>query len=289
MEYYLMNRPIILLTDFGSKDPFVGIMKGVINRISPECVIIDLSHEIQPGDIRQGAVTLWQSIRYFAPGSIFLVVIDPGVGTKRRAIAAKFDEYTFIAPDNGVLSFVNDPNLRAWEISNPAFSLPNPGTTFHGRDIFAPAAAHAARGVELAKFGNPISDMQILPSPKLDLSEISKLVGETLFQDRFGNMLTSLGKFKWTKKNELDFRPWVGETDAFVTNMSSIEAELSDGTRLPFVHTFADIAPGACGILLGSSGLLEIAANRQSATNLLNLAPGEPVIVRLDKKQTRGV
>jgi S-adenosylmethionine hydrolase len=284
-----MTPPIILLTDFGSKDPFVGIMKGVISSIMPTCVIIDLSHEIQPGAIRQGAVTLWQSIPYFAPGSIFLVVIDPGVGTARRAIAAKSGGYTFIAPDNGVLSFINGPDLRAWELTNPAYRLPNPGLTFHGRDIFAPAAAHAARGVELANFGNPISEIQILPSPKLDMPERGKLVGETLFQDRFGNMLTSLGKFSQKGKKELYFVPWVGETEAFVSDIDGIEAELSDGTTLPFVRTFANIIPGSCGILLGSSGLLEIAANRQSATNLLNLAPGEPITLRFDTKKLRGV
>ena len=142
-----MNSPIVILTDFGTADPFVGIMKGVINQIAPTTPIIDLTHEISPGDIRQGAITLWQSIHYFTAGSIFLAVIDPGVGTYRRPILFKSGGYKFIAPDNGVLSYIFNDSPKAWEISNSQLALPNPGTTFHGRDIFAPAAAHASLGV----------------------------------------------------------------------------------------------------------------------------------------------
>ena len=161
-----MNPPIVILTDFGTTDPYVGIMKGVITQIAPLTPIIDLTHKITPGDVRQGAVTLWQSINYFPPGSIFLVVIDPGVGTSRRPLILQNGPYTFIAPDNGVLSFIcgNDP--KAWEISNPELSLPNPSITFHGRDIFAPAAAHTSLGVDATEFGDPIRGFHLLNDPR---------------------------------------------------------------------------------------------------------------------------
>lgn len=274
-----MNSPIVILTDFGTSDPFVGIMKGVITQIAPDAPIIDLTHEIPPGDIRRAAVTLWQSVDYFPPGSIFLVVIDPGVGTSRRAVIVHNGQHSFIAPDNGVLSFILGDHSNAWEISNPRLALPNPGTTFHGRDIFAPAAAHASLGVPPPKFGSAIPDLVMLPNPKVDSPSPGILTGQCLHKDRFGNLLTSLGKFS-RKANQIVLTPWIGDADNFSFNLQDAYLELSDGKTLSWANTFADIPPGECAVILGSSGLLEIVANRQSAANLLNLQPDEPVTLR---------
>ncbi len=276
-----MNHPIVILTDFGTADPFVGMMKGVIAQIAPLAPVIDLTHEIPRGDIRRGAAALWQSINYFAPGSIFLIVIDPGVGTSRQPVLLQNGNHTFIAPDNGVLSFICGDDPKAWEISNPRLALSNPGTTFHGRDIFAPAAAHASLGVPGPKFGDPIPDLKLLPFPRLALPSQGKLEGQILYPDRFGNLLTSLGKFTWAKKNKhLAFKSWIGEIAPFLIQLKDLQLELPDGQLLPWAKTFADIPPGECAVLLGSSGLLEIVANRQSAANLLNLHSDEPVALR---------
>jgi S-adenosyl-L-methionine hydrolase (adenosine-forming) len=275
-----MNSPIVILTDFGTTDPFVGIMKGVINQIAPLTPVIDLTNEIPPQSILQGAVVLWQSVNYFPSGSIFLVVIDPGVGTSRRPILLENGYHTFIAPDNGVLSFVLGDNPKSWEISNPRLALPNPGKTFHGRDIFAPAAAHASLGIAGPKFGDPIPDLQLLPLPKVDAPSPGKLEGQILYPDRFGNLLTSLGKFTWSKENQLDFKPWLGKVKPCSTKPETIKLELPSGRQLTWAKTFAEIPPGECAVILGSSELLEIVANRQSAANLLNLQPGEFVTLQ---------
>ncbi len=275
-----MNPPIVILTDFGTTDPFVGIMKGVINQIAPLTPIIDLTHEIPPGDIQRGAVTLWQSIDYFSPGSVFLVVLDPGVGTSRRPVLLQNGNHAIIAPDNGVLSFVLGDDPKAWEISNPRLSLPNPGTTFHGRDIFAPAAAHASLGTAGPQFGAPIPNLELLPFPRLESPSQGKLKGQILYPDRFGNLLTSLGKFTRLTDNRLAFKPWIGDATPFSVHPEDLQMELPNGRVLPWAKTFAEVPPGECAAILGSSGLVEIVANRQSAANLLNLQPDEPVTLR---------
>jgi S-adenosylmethionine hydrolase len=225
---------------------------------------------------------LWQSIHYFATGSTFLVVIDPGVGTSRRPIILEYGGYTFIAPDNGVLSFVSEESTNAWELSNPQLALPNPGSTFHGRDIFAPAAAHAALGVEPSQFGDPLINLKKLDVPRLESPHPGKLTGQILFSDRFGNLLTSLGRFTRYGSNLAAFNPWVGGIDPFLANPETFRLELLNGKSLSWVKTFAEIPTGDCAVLIGSSGLLEIASNRQSAANLLNLDANEPVFLRFE-------
>lgn len=275
-----MNPPIVILTDFGTIDPFVGIMKGVIAQIAPVTPVIDLTHEIPPGDIQRGAVTLWQSTKYFAPGSIFLVVIDPGVGTSRRPLVLQNRRHTFIAPDNGVLSFILGDNYQAWEIHNPQLTLPNPGTTFHGRDIFAPAAAHASLGIAGSQYGNPIPGLQLLSFPQLFLSAPGILEGQILYADHFGNLLTSFGEFTRSDNTQMNFKPWIGNIAPFSIQPKNLQLELNNGKRLTWAKTFAEIPPGECAVILGSSGLLEIVANRQSAANLLNLHSDETVTLQ---------
>jgi len=272
-----MTTPIVLLTDFGATDPFVGIMKGVIANIAPDTPTIDLTHAIPPGDVQRGAITLWQARPYFPKGTVFLSVVDPGVGTSRRPIILQTRGYTFVGPDNGLFTFVLGKNTQAWELRNPRLILSNPGMTFHGRDIFAPAAGHAARGVPGPEFGPPISDWRLIPVPELDSPSPGIIHGQILHADHFGNLLTSLGRFNPRPDDRLDFRPWVGRAPRRQIDLRHSRLQLPDGKTLPGASTFAQIPEGACAALVGSSGLIEIAANRQSAANLLNLHGGEPV------------
>jgi S-adenosylmethionine hydrolase len=252
-------------------------MKGVIAKIAPGVPMVDLSHEIPPGDVRRGAVTLWQAQPYFPEGTIFLVVVDPGVGTTRRPILIHTQSQTFIGPDNGVFSFLLDDGFECWELEAPAYRLSNPGMTFHGRDIFAPAAGYAAKGVPGSDFGPPVGDLVRLPPPELSSPAPGMIQGEVLHADQFGNLLTSLGCFEPQGAEWMSFKPWCGSSHELQISSRGIHLQLPNGMELPWVKTFAEIPPGRCAALLGSSGLVEIAANRQSAEEILSIKSGEMV------------
>jgi S-adenosylmethionine hydrolase len=188
--------PIIaLMTDFGLRDGFVGIMKGVIAGIVPQAQLIDISHDIAPQNVAAGAWLLSTAYRYFPAGSVFLCVVDPGVGSQRRAIALEAGDWFFVGPDNGLFSYVlaEQPLRQAVVLENPAYRLPQVSTTFHGRDIFAPAAAHLARGVPLAAFGKALDPRSL---QRLDLSQPQRLGGRiearVIYIDHFGNLVTNI-------------------------------------------------------------------------------------------------
>ena len=266
---------IVLLTDYGTRDPFVGMIKGVLGTIAPEITQVDLTHGIPPGDVRRGAIVLWQALSYFPPGSVFLAVVDPGVGTWRKPILVRTGQAIFIGPDNGLFSFITQLEYQAWEISNPEFMLPVIGATFHGRDIFAPAAAHVAIGVPPNRLGDPIHKITFLPPPKLAVSGPS-MKGETLFSDGFGNILTSFGKFSQLKSHGYLFEPWLSmdPSNDLLTHWTLKDAHLvlPTGEGLPWVKTFSDVPEGTCAFLVGGSGLLEVISNRASAAGLLHLS-----------------
>lgn len=270
------SAPLVVLTDFGTADPYVGILKGVIARIAPRTPTIDLTHEIPPGDIPRGAFVLWQARPSFPAGTVFLAVVDPGVGTARRPILVQAGGHTFVGPDNGLFTFVCPPGSPAWALENPAYQLAGASRTFHGRDIFAPGAAHAARGVAGNEFGPALPEIQRLPLPRLEAASPSILHGETLHADRFGNIFTSLGQFT-IEPGALRLYPWVGTLREMVLHPERVHLHLPGGPALPLVVTFAEIPEGACAALVGSTGLLEIAANRASAAEILGLPPGAPV------------
>jgi S-adenosylmethionine hydrolase len=274
-----MEPLVVIMTDFGTHDPYVGIMKGVLNQIAPHVTVIDLTNEIPPGDIRRAAVILWQSLPYFPPGAVFLTVVDPGVGTERNPIILTSRGYTFIGPDNGLFTFIMDDRTQAWELKNPDLALPNPASTFHGRDIFAPAAAHTATGVQGPQFGPPLRKITTLAPPHLASPAQYNLQGEILFSDRFGNLLTSLGQFQPQGSENMEFIPWIGDLAPRVFSRN-LQLVLPDSRKLPLVNTFAELPDGKCGMLVGSSGLLEIVANRQKAANLLDIHPGQRVTLR---------
>lgn len=277
----MQNTPLIaIISDFGLNDPFVGIMKGVIAQISPQSQVIDISHEIPQGDIQQAAVQLWMTHNYFPPGTIFLVIVDPGVGTQRDALLIEAGNYKYIGPNNGLFSYAVGEDFSAWRLTNPTYQLENSSATFHGRDIFSPAAAYTANGVSGDKFGSPIQDLLQLPLPRLHIAP-GGIGGEVIYIDQFGNLLTSLGKFSRSDSKQYQINPWLPGYDDLVSkdtyHIDQVKAQLPNGEQLSWVHTFADISPGECSVLVGSTGLIEIAANNESAQALTGLIRGAPI------------
>jgi len=266
---------IALITDFGYDDAYVGIMKGIIATLSPRATQIDLTHLIPPGDIQRTAFVLWQSANDFPKGTIFLAVVDPGVGTQRKAICLKCNNQIFIGPDNGIFSYLlYDSDVQAFELNNPDYHLPNPGSTFHGRDIFAPAAAHIAEGIKLDQIGSKIQELQNLSKPKFILSGTS-IQGEVISSDRFGNLFTSIGSFIYSDKG-LSLDSWLTSDQLELKDYSDLTIQVKNN-NLPFVKTFGDIPVGSCAGLIGSTGLLEIVCNQGSASSTLNALNGDPV------------
>ncbi len=277
-----MTPPIVILTDFGTLDPYVGIMKGVIMQINPLATFIDLSHQVPPGDIDRAAVDLWRATPHFPKGSIFLTIVDPGVGTQRKPVLIQTQDRFFVGPDNGVFSFILGTAPQAWELNNPEYMLPTPGKTFHGRDIFAPAAAHVSLGIPGRLFGDNIPHLVQLPKPTLQISQ-RQITGEILHVDHFGNLLTSLGVFHPTSDGKYELKPWTGEMGSTTIDLCHASLRLPNRETLSWAPTFGLIPKGQCGMMVGSSGLLEIVANRSNAAQRLNLKRGDKFTLALPK------
>src|SRR5215212_7927379 len=191
-----MARPVIaLLTDFGTRDHYAGTMKGVVLGICPDVTLVDISHDIAAHDVLGGTLELAAAYRYFPAGTIFLVVVDPGVGSVRRGIAAEAGEFRFVAPDNGVLTAVFDEHApkRVVELSERRYARPTVSRTFEGRDRFAPAAAWLAKGIELTALGRPAGNIQRLDLPR-PVFEANRIDGEVQRIDRFGNLITNIDR-----------------------------------------------------------------------------------------------
>jgi S-adenosylmethionine hydrolase len=248
--------PIVLLTDFGTHDHYVAAMKGVILTINPQAAIIDITHEIEPQNIKSAAFTLWACYQDFPAGTIFMVVVDPGVGSSRRGIAASQGGYSFVAPDNGVLSFVLNKNAEVVELKNPAYFANRVSATFHGRDVFAPVSAHLSEGVGLEEFGPGVSDPILFEFSKPRINEDGSITAEIIYIDHFGNLITNLVQHDLPER----FR---------------IEVEGRQiGKHCKF---FAESEPAELISIVGSTGFLEIAVNQGSAQNLLKAKIGRPV------------
>ena len=186
-----MNSPIVLLTDFGLRDPYAGIVKGVILSKAPKAAIVDLCHELPPRDARAAAFMLRVSVPYFPKGSLFVCVVDPGVGSSRRILWARTKKHQFLAPDNGLLSWLEDPVLELRSVQNEALFLPRVSATFHGRDVFAPVAGRLAAGLSPSRLGPAAREMVQCPWPAPERRGESAR-GEVLWVDRFGNAVTNL-------------------------------------------------------------------------------------------------
>ncbi|OFV89586.1 MAG: hypothetical protein A3G76_14835 [Acidobacteria bacterium RIFCSPLOWO2_12_FULL_65_11] len=259
-----MPRPVIaLLTDFGLCDHYAGTLKGVILGICPDVTLVDISHDVPPHDVLAGALELTASYRYFPAGTIFLVVVDPGVGSARRGIAAEAGEYRFVGPDNGVLGPVLDEHLpkRVVELSDRRYARPTISRTFEGRDRFAPAAAWLAKGTDVGALGRPAGAIQRLEIPRPEI-DANRVVGQVLRVDRFGNLVTNIDRrtFERLADRTLDIR-------------------IGTHPVSKVVSTYADIAPGEVCALFGSTDHLEIAASGASAASLLGVGRGTQVHV----------
>lgn len=277
MEY--STPAIALLTDFGTTDPYVGVMKGVIHSICPQAQVIDLTHAVLPQQIRQAAFLLEGSVSYFAPGTVFLVVIDPGVGTARRSIAIRAGGYFFVGPDNGVFSYVcrEMETVRVVELTNSAYHLPLTSRTFHGRDVFAPVAAHLAYGVRLEMLGEPVADRVDLPSPMLGIKS-RHITGEVLHVDHFGNIITSIGFLRWQSSERLTFEAAFGDVGGASLDAKRASVVVGDGQKIsPLRRTYGEAAPGDLMMLVSSGGFLELAVNQGSAASRLNVSIGDKI------------
>ena len=253
-------RPVItLLTDFGSRDPYVGMMKGVIAGICPEANVIDVTHEVPPQDVRVGAFFLERAARYFPPGTVHVAVVDPGVGTTRAPIALEAAGQFFVGPDNGLLCLAA-ARYRAVRLEDRRFFLPRVSTTFHGRDVFAPVAARIAQGEELKQFGPSLRRIVKIPWPRPRRGKRA-IAGEIVAIDRFGNLITNLEPADWRSLG----RP-------------RLSAGAFSATKL--CATYASVPKGQLAFVVGGYGLIEIAAREASAEAKLGLRVGDPVRLR---------
>ncbi len=269
---------IVLTTDFGTSDTYVGMMKGVILSINPRATIVDLTHQVQPQNLQQASFILGASHRFFPPGAIHVVVVDPGVGTDRRALLVTTPAAQFLAPDNGVLSGVLGQRLEAPAVAAPrapvpsgcaAFELTNPhywrhpvSDTFHGRAIFAPAAAHLSLGVAPEELGRPVADLAWLQSVPPQ-REGRRIRGEVIYADHFGNLITNIPA-EWLVGAE---KPQVEIKGEVIPRLSRT---FHDNSGQPEEALLA---------LIGSHGYLEIALRDGSAALALAAVAGDPVLV----------
>ena len=258
---------ITLLTDFGTADYFVGAMKGVILSINPAAVVVDITHEIPPQDVREGAFTLGAACVSFPAGTIHVAVVDPGVGSARRGILVAGGGQYFVGPDNGLFSFVyeRDHQARVFQLTNEKYFGPKVSATFHGRDIFAPVAAALSKGEAVEEFGEEIKDYVRLPELKPKRTEGGTIEATIIHIDRFGNCVTNL------TPAELDEEVMANHPRLTINGhtITSFRRFFSEGDE-----------PDELFAIWGSAGYLEIAANRASAACLLNAERGQMVQVQ---------
>ena len=279
---------ITLMTDFGLEDPYVGLLHGVIYTINPDVRLVDLSHSVQPQNVSQAAFLLGSIYRYFPASTVHVAVVDPGVGTARRAIGLHIGEVgTFVGPDNGLFSHIvaqelsRGANIEAYELTNPAFQLAQISTTFHGRDIFAPAAAHLASGVPLERFGPAVPleglvqlDMAVPQWESKKSGKIKRLKGQVVHIDHFGNLITNLpaslfAELPPNQKQKLKVRH---SSSIAVTGLHSTYGEKLPPTKRLTLNLIN---------LISSSGYLEIAQINGSAAQMLAAKIGHKVKVQI--------
>jgi S-adenosyl-L-methionine hydrolase (adenosine-forming) len=257
---------ITLSTDFGGDDPYVGIMKGVILGINPRAVLVDITHGLSHRRLAEAAFKLAAAADFFPKGTIHLVVLDPGVGSTRRPVAVKTKIHTWVGPDNGLFTQILQahPGAQVFHLTNSRYFLKPVSATFHGRDIFAPAAAHLTRGLSLSALGKAISDPVLLDLPE-PFFQKQKLRGQVLYADHFGNLITNLSR-------EVIGHYFQGKEIVIRTGRRVMR-----GVRENYVQE----KPGGLLALFGSTGFLEIACNLGSAAEMLGYSPGKFLAVHL--------
>jgi len=263
-----MAPVITLVTDFGIGDAYVGCMKGVILGICPYAKVVDVSHCIPKFNIRYGAFVLLQAFRYFPKGTIHVAVVDPGVGTCRRALVIETSRYFFVGPDNGVLTLAasDDGVMRVVEIATKRYTISGLSKTFAGREVFAPVAAHLANGVHVVEIGPDIDKFQTLSIPKPTVAE-DHVVGEVFIVDSFGNIITNI------RSSDVESRIEPGQL---------LKVEMRGAVKdIPFASVYEDVERGQALALIGSSGFLEISVNQGNASLMFKAKQGESMKVTL--------
>lgn len=266
------KQVVTLITDFGDADHFVGVMKGIILGINPDVEIVDVCHQVNSYDIFDAAFTLAQSYRFFPSDTIHLVVVDPGVGTTRRPLLARTIEQKFVAPDNGVLSLVyeREESIEVRHITSDHYFLNPLSHTFHARDVFAPVVGWLSRGLEVDKFGEPITDYVKFPSPKPKQVSDRLVTGKVLRVDKFGNVITNLMPDDLPQLFSESPPPF-----KIIINQQEI-------TKLNLSYSLGK--PSEIFAIVGSSGYLEICTTRGSAAKALNASRGAEVGVVLGEE-----
>ena len=257
-----MAPVIALLTDFGLSDPYVGLMKGVILSLTRGVQFIDICHAVEPGNIRQGAWQLRNAVRYFPRDTIFLTVVDPGVGGHRRPIAVQTGRFLFVGPDNGLLSLALERESveAVVHLTNPEYFLPRISPTFHGRDVFAPVAAHLAQDIPITAFGPSITDMQQLVLPQAAKGD-GQIRGEVLDVDRFGNLITNIPRHMLPEE-------------------APVTVRISGHTVQGLCETYSDQPSGRLLALIGSQDTVELACRDGSAMEKVGAERGQPVTIQ---------
>ena len=252
-----------LLTDFGAADPYVGAMKGAILSVCPEATLVDITHEVSPHDVLAGALALAAACPTFPEGTVFVAVVDPGVGSSRRGLALLAGLHLFVGPDNGLFSFVlrEHAESRVHGLENERLFRSPVSPVFHGRDVFGPVAGHLARGVPLVEVGPRVGDPVLLEAPEPRQIAPGEWEAAVLHVDRFGNLTTAV-------------------PGQVVLGARAVEVRVG-AASIPWVRTYADVDPGSLCALVGSSGRLEVAVREGSASARLGVGKGSPVRVRV--------
>lgn len=262
-----MSPIITLTTDFGLQDHYVSVMKAVILKISPSCRMIDVSHEIPPQDVMAGAWVVRNAAMLFPPGTVHLVVVDPGVGTERNPVALKIEDQFFVGPDNGLFSLIADAfDYQAVRLTKSKYWREQKSNTFHGRDVFAPVAAHLAAGVPLNDLGEPVDEL-ITYRWAVPISDKDGIQGWVVHIDRFGNLITNISAdLIQSLQADLGIRIYAGNT--ILNNIETAFASVPDGEPVAYI---------------GSSGTLEIAINKGNAKEMLSVEKGAQVSIIIQK------
>lgn len=259
-----MKKVITLLTDFGLKDSYIGAMKGVILSINPEVHIIDITHDIEPQSVLEAAFVLYTTYSYFPKGTTHLAVVDPGVGTERRSIGIRTQDYHFVGPDNGVFGLIlgKHKDSEVFELINKTYLREKISQTFHGRDIFAPVAAYLSLGVALDKMGGVIKDYKRVEIPEPMVTQ-RIMEGQIIYRDRFGNLVTNV--------NHEIFSHFIGH--------GSFEIEVGPFKTQTLRSAYAEVAPGELLAIFGSTGYLEISESMGNASAKLGV--GVPIRIKI--------
>ena len=288
-------RVITLLTDFGNQDAYVGIVKGVIAGINPFANIADICHNVPPQDIFGGAYLLYSSYKYFPKKTIHVAVVDPGVGSRRDIVCVETKDYFFLVPDNGLLSFIvqEEKPKSIIRVTNNKYFLPLPSSTFHGRDVFAPVAAHLSLGVKPQQLGIKINQLEQLDIPKPVRKKTGQVEGQIIYIDRFGNLITNITKEHLVKgvegqksedrSQKLENRIKQRKTTLkeLFSLCNTIETVIGRKKVVGLSNTYLDVNAGEPLVLFGSAGFLEISINQGNAQKYFRVDRGNKIRVEM--------